>query len=98
MLTPRLSLLMLPALAALLSTAAFAQETPPPVPTAEELRRQVAAGDRRALARAITLVEKGRLEPGDFPRAGIHPIPVLGLTGTGGERVHRPAFVHADPG
>ncbi len=46
--------------------------------------QNVASGDRRALARAITLVEQGVLEATDFPRAGIHPIPVLGLTGTGG--------------
>ena len=45
---------------------------------------KVRGGDRLALARAITLVEQGVLDAADFPRSGIHPIPVLGLTGTGG--------------
>ena len=45
---------------------------------------KVCSGDRLTLARAITLVEQGFLDDSDFPRSGIHPIPVLGLTGTGG--------------
>ncbi|GAA2085635.1 methylmalonyl-CoA mutase family protein [Aeromicrobium halocynthiae] len=48
----------------------------------------VLAGDRSALARAITLAETGRLTGDDLARvqeaAAAHPSPVLGITGTGG--------------
>jgi methylmalonyl-CoA mutase len=42
----------------------------------------VIAGDKRALARWITLIQGGRL-PDTFDQAGRH-VPVLGITGTGG--------------
>jgi isobutyryl-CoA mutase len=41
-------------------------------------------GDERALARVITLIEHGEIEAGMLPRSSSHPIPVLGITGTGG--------------
>ena len=48
----------------------------------------VLAGDRSALARAITLAETGKLAGDDLARvqeaAAAHPSPVLGITGTGG--------------
>ena len=48
----------------------------------------VLAGDRAAVARAITLAETGRLADADLQRlqdaAAAHPSPVLGITGTGG--------------
>lgn len=48
----------------------------------------VLAGDRSAVARAITLAETGRLADADRQRlqdaAAAHPSPVLGITGTGG--------------
>ena len=48
----------------------------------------VLAGDRAAVARAITLAETGRLAGSDLQRlqdaAAAHPSPVLGITGTGG--------------
>ena len=48
----------------------------------------VLAGDRSALARAITLAETGKLTGDDLARvqeaAAAHPSPVLGITGTGG--------------
>ncbi|MCR4514191.1 fused isobutyryl-CoA mutase/GTPase IcmF [Aeromicrobium sp. 50.2.37] len=48
----------------------------------------VLAGDRAAVARAITLAETGRLADADRQRlqdaAAAHPSPVLGITGTGG--------------
>ncbi len=48
----------------------------------------VLAGDRRALARAITCLQAGRLPDGDRARiaeaAAARRVPVLGITGTGG--------------
>jgi isobutyryl-CoA mutase len=44
----------------------------------------VFAGEHAALARALTLAEAGRLPAGLAGRAPAHPVPVLGITGTGG--------------
>jgi methylmalonyl-CoA mutase len=48
----------------------------------------VLAGDRRALARAITCLQAGTLAPADreliMAAAVSRPVPVLGITGTGG--------------
>ncbi len=48
----------------------------------------MAAGDHRALARWITCIETGALDPDAADalrsRFGQHPVPVLGITGTGG--------------
>ncbi len=44
----------------------------------------VFAGEHAALARALTLAEAGRLPAALTARAPAHPVPVLGITGTGG--------------
>lgn len=46
----------------------------------------VLAGDRAAVARAVTGAELGKLTPEFLARLGepAHPVPVLGITGTGG--------------
>jgi len=44
----------------------------------------VFAGEHAALARALTLAEAGRLPEEIKNRALAHPVPVLGITGTGG--------------
>ncbi len=41
-------------------------------------------GDPRALAQVITALELGRISNKSFLRAPAHPVPVLGITGTGG--------------
>jgi methylmalonyl-CoA mutase len=54
----------------------------------EELLAKARGGDRRALARLITLIEQNRIDPHFVERLGTvgagKTIPVLGLTGTGG--------------
>jgi methylmalonyl-CoA mutase len=44
----------------------------------------VFAGEHAALARALTLAEAGRLPAEIAERRPAHPVPVLGITGTGG--------------
>jgi isobutyryl-CoA mutase len=44
----------------------------------------VFAGEHAALARALTLAEAGRLPAEIAERRAAHPVPVLGITGTGG--------------
>jgi len=59
-----------------------------PLPTPVEDLEALAAGDQRALARTITALELGRLAPHLRDelraRAAARPVPVLGITGTGG--------------
>ena len=61
----------------------------PPLPTDEtELLAQLASGDRRMLARIVTVLEDGRapatLVQAIRERAASCTVPVLGITGTGG--------------
>jgi methylmalonyl-CoA mutase len=49
----------------------------------KELVSKVQAGDRRALARLITLIEADPFLPQRLPKPAAH-VPVLGVTGTGG--------------
>lgn len=44
----------------------------------------ILAGDRRALARAITLIERGQFDASLFTNQELPHVPVLGITGTGG--------------
>ena len=53
------------------------------LPGDETLLQRLADGDRRALARAITLLEAGVLQAAELPGPRT-PVPVLGITGTGG--------------
>ncbi len=59
----------------------LAADPPPPLDSVE-------AGDHRALARWISCIEAGALDPDAAAvlrsRLGQHPVPVLGITGTGG--------------
>ncbi|MFC5289466.1 fused isobutyryl-CoA mutase/GTPase IcmF [Actinokineospora guangxiensis] len=72
-------------LARMINTMVQACDTELPAETSAEA---VLAGDDRALARAITLIESGRLAPelrqAITEAAAAREVPVLGITGTGG--------------
>ncbi len=77
-----------------------APATPPPAESAEALAARLAAGDRRALARAITLAESTRPDHRTRTRALIAALPQrsrpalrVGLTGTPG--VGKSSFIEA---
>ena len=74
-------------LAAMINSLVAECDRQMPALTDDELE-SLLAGDGRAVARAITTAEDGRLQEAHRARvleaAGRHQVPVLGLTGTGG--------------
>jgi methylmalonyl-CoA mutase len=76
-------------LAAMVNTMIADCDHPWPRPSAEEIEG-VVAGDQRALARVLSAVESGQLDPAHrstleaAAAARSVPAPVLGITGTGG--------------
>jgi methylmalonyl-CoA mutase len=81
-------------LAAMVNSMVAACDHPIPAPTGEDLEAAL-AGDHRGLARVITgaetassMMTTGSLAPDSLQvigeAAGRHPVPVLGITGTGG--------------
>ena len=74
-------------LAAMINSLVAECDRPVPDLTEAELE-SLLAGDARALARALTTAENGHLTPETraaiYRAAGRRPVPVLGITGTGG--------------